>query len=175
MYSIRSSFYNHEAAVNYAVKFALHPNPIYRYFPLRGNSSGDCANFLSQCIFTGGAPMSYNSKNQWWYNRNTPLNINDDSWSISWSVAHSLFWLLKINYKSNLSGPKGLEVSTANLLQPGDLIFFEDGKGLIFHSAIVTSSVGGTPLISHHSFEALNIPIYRSYQTLKLHYLKISV
>lgn len=173
MYYFRQDVSTNYSAINYAVKYALHPNPAYRYFPLRGNSSGDCANFLSQCLYAGGSPMIYNATNPWWYNRKSLSSVNDDTWSISWAVAHSLFWLLKSNYKSNLPGPKGQEVSRANLLKPGDFIFFEDYKGLIFHSAIITSFAGDVPLISHHSFEALNIPVYKSHNAKKLHFLRI--
>lgn len=171
----RANFYSRQAAVNYAVSFALHPNPQYRYFKLQGDSSGDCANFISQCLFAGGAPMNFNFRGQWWYNHKNPSNINDDTWSISWAVANSLFWLLKTNNKFHLLGPKGQEVGGYNLLEPGDLIFFENAKGIVFHSTIVTSFDGNIPLVSHHSFEALNIPLYRSYNTFKFHYLKISV
>lgn len=172
---LRQNSYSRTAAVNYALKYALKPNPAYRYFKLEENTGGDCANFLSQCLLAGGAPMVYNSNNPWWYNNKGTSNVQDDTWTVSWTVAHALYWLLKINNESNLSGPKGLEVSNVNMLQPGDLIFFENNKGIKFHSAIVTSISNNIPLISHHSFDALNIPYYSSWPATKLKFLEIRV
>ncbi len=163
----RQGSYSRSAAVNYAVTYALKPNPAYRYFPIVNDSSGDCANFISQCLHAGGAPMTYNPKYSWWYNGN--------KWSVSWTVAHSLYWYLKINQANKYPAVKGLEVSSASMLELGDLILFEDSKGLIFHSAIVTGFSGSVPLVSHHSYEALNIPYTRSWGASRYHFLKISI
>lgn len=174
MYLYRQNQYSRNDAVQYAIKYALKPNPAYKYFPLVNDTSGDCANFISQCLYAGGAPMIFNTRNQWWYNHNS-TGVNDDTWSISWTLAHSLYWYLKINQESNLVGAKGLEVPNVSILQLGDLIFFQDNKGTIFHSAIITGFSGNQPLISHHSFEALNIPYQRSWPASKMHFLKISI
>lgn len=177
----RNNFYNRENAVNYAVRYALKPNAEYRYFPLIGNNSGDCANFLSQCLRAGGAPMSYKYGREWWYNNHGTLkNVKDDTWSISWAVAHSLYWYLKINGSTNANGVvKGLEVSDTNQLELGDVVFYEDYKSVIFHSAMITSfeSFNGVkePLISHHSYEALNVPYKKDYPYKRVHFLKISI
>ncbi|MCT8975456.1 amidase domain-containing protein [Clostridium sp. CX1] len=175
MYIFRQSNYSRTAAVNYAVTYALKPNPAYRYFPLINDTSGDCANFVSQCLRAGGAPMNFTSRSPWWYRSNSNNNVKDDTWSISWAVAHSLYWTLKINEQSGLQGPKGREVSSIGELELGDLMFFEDNNGKIFHSAIVTGFSNKVPLISHHSFEALNIPYTRTWGAKKIHFLKITI
>ena len=167
---LRQNRYQREKAVTYAHTYALKPNPAYRYFPLHGDASGDCANFISQCLRAGGAPFSFNPRNSWWYNSN---NIKNDTWSISWAVAHSLYWYLKLNNELKLPGLKGVEVSNTSNLELGDLIFYEDTKGVIFHSAIITAFTN-IPLISHHSYEALNIPYMNSYKANKMHFIKIS-
>jgi hypothetical protein len=174
-YYYRANRYSRSAAVRYAVTYALKPNPAYRYFPLINDTSGDCANFLSQCLRAGGAPLTYAPGHVWWYNSKGNSNVNDDSWSVSWTVAHSLYWYLKINQASGFSGVKGLEVESQSQLELGDLIFFEDRTGLIFHSSIVTGFSNGTPLVSHHSYEALNIPYTRSWPAGKYHFLKVSI
>lgn len=171
----RQDRYSRYDAVEYAVKYALKPNPEYRYFPLIGDQSGDCANFISQCLRAGGAPMSEDFNDSWWYNNNGTPDVYDDTWSVSWAVAHSLYWRLKINQESNYYGPKGLEVEDAYSLEPGDLIFFQDDTGKIFHSTIVTCGRSTYSLISQHSFEALNIPYSQSWPAYNLHFLKISV
>ena len=174
MESQRQEKYIRIAAVQYALKYALKPNPAYRYFPLIGDTSGDCANFLSQCLKAGGVPLNYNQKNPWWYNSKGTSTTKDDTWSLSWTIAHSLYWLLKINNQSNLSGAKGMELQTSSDLDLGDLVFFENYKRHIFHSAIVTSfDALGKPLISQHSFEAVNIPVSKSWGAVYIHYLKI--
>lgn len=175
MNTFRENRYSRINAVKYAKTYALRPNPNFKYFPLINDTSGDCANFISQCLLAGGAPMNFNSKNPWWYNTLNTSNTKDDTWSISWTVAHSLYWLLKINEQSKSSGIKGLEVSDINMLELGDLMFFENNNGAIFHSAIITSVSHSQPLISHHSFEALNIFYKNSWKATKIHLLKISL
>lgn len=50
-YSNRAREYNRIGARNYARKYALHYNPNYRNL---NSSGGDCANFVSQCLYEGG-------------------------------------------------------------------------------------------------------------------------
>ncbi|MBU3190362.1 amidase domain-containing protein [Clostridium bowmanii] len=172
----RTNQYSRINAVNYAKTFALHPNPSFRYFPLINNeTSGDCANFISQCLLAGGAPMIFNGTHPWWYNKANTFITKDDTWSVTWTVANSLYWTLKVNQQAKSRRIKGLEIYDVSLLELGDLIFFEDDKGNIFHSTIVTSFRDSQPLVSHHSFEALNIYYKNSWSAEHVHYLKISL
>jgi hypothetical protein len=172
----RENQYSRINAVKYARTYALHPNPSFRYFPLINNdTSGDCANFISQCLLAGSAPMVFNSPHAWWYKKANTSSKKDDTWSISWTVAHSLYWLLKSNQQSKALGIKGLEIQDVKLLDLGDLIFFENNKGNIFHSAIITSFTNYQPLVSHHSFEALDIFYKNSWEANHVHFLKISL
>jgi hypothetical protein len=161
--------YNRVNAVNYALKYALKPNPNYRYFSL-DNTGGDCSNFVSQSLFAGGIPMN----SFWWYRRSNPLSTRDDTWSFKWTIASSLYSYLKNNDRLKLPGPKGSETLRKELLQIGDLIYFEDDKGNIFHSAVITSLANENLLVSQHSFEAINIPYNKSWKAAKVHFLKIS-
>ncbi|MBD5640740.1 amidase domain-containing protein [Clostridium botulinum] len=167
--------YLREKAVAYATTYALNPNPKYRYLPIVNNSSGDCTNFISQCLLAGGAPMNFNSEYPWWYKHNNTINVMDDTWSICWAVAHSLYYYLKVNQEKGSFGAKGLEVYNKNELNIGDLVFFEDNNNRIFHSTIITSFQGKEPLISQHTFNDLNIPIKTSWKYIKPHFLKISL
>lgn len=170
----RQNAYNRQSAVQYALTYALKPNPAYRYFPLVNDTSGDCANFVSQCLYAGNAPMIFSGNNQWFYNKNSTTSTKDDTWSLSWTIAHSLYWYLKINSKKNNTGIKGLEVQGTNNLNLGDLAFYEDYKGVIFHSAIITA-FSNVPLVSQHTYAALNIPYYKSWGYKKVHFLKITI
>ena len=172
----RINQYSRINAVKYARMYALHPNPSFRYFPLINNeTSGDCTNFISQCLLAGGAPMIFNPSLPWWYKKASTASTKEDTWSISWAVANSLYWFLKINQQTKAYGIKGFEVYDINLLELGDLIFFEDDNGKIFHSTIITSFKYSQPLVSHHSFEALDIYYKNSWPAKRVHYIKISL
>ncbi|WP_245183599.1 amidase domain-containing protein [Lentibacillus salicampi] len=54
----------------------------------------DCTNYVSQCMRAGGAP---DRGSGWWY--------QEDNWSYSWAVAHSMRWYLS----GSTSGLKGEE------------------------------------------------------------------
>lgn len=161
-----TSTYSRTKAVNYAIKHAQNPNPAYRYFPVVGDNGGDCTNFTSQCLFAGVAPMIFSGKNIWWY--------KNHGWSISWATAHSLYWYLKINAHDNLYGAKGREVSSSSLLEKGDIIFYRNQRGKITHSAMITSFKNGSPLISQHTPEVLNISYIKPWAS-KMYFMKISL
>lgn len=160
------SSYNRIKAVNYAVNYAVVPNSSYRYFAVQGSNGGDCTNFTSQCLRAGGAPLIFSGRNQWWYNQNAS--------SVSWAVAGSLYWYLKINHAEKLYGIKGEEVNSISMLEPGDLIFYENISGKIQHSAIITSFHYSYPLISQHTPDVLNIPYEKDWAS-KMHFIKISL
>lgn len=165
--------YNRDMAVKYAITYGLKPNPAYRYFPIINNNSGNCSNFISQCLFAGGIPMIFSGENSWWYD-NSSTDRKKDTWSVTWTVAHALYWMLKINRERDRFGAKGTETKKIYELQLGDLIFFEDNTGLIFHSAIITAFYYGKPLVSQNSFEAVNIPYDKSWNYSSVHYIKIT-
>lgn len=107
--------YDRMKAVQYAEQWWNSYHPDFRTFDV------DCTNFVSQCIYAGGAPMwgSPNRERGWWYGGN--------NWSFSWAVAHSLRWYLSGATK----GIKGVEVTTAEQLIPGDVICY-DLEGMRF-------------------------------------------
>ena len=55
---------NIAAEIEYAVKWAYSRNPRYYNFDGLG---GDCTNFVSQCIYAGGAVMNYTKDTGWYY------------------------------------------------------------------------------------------------------------
>jgi hypothetical protein len=174
----RNNNYNRQRAVQYANQYALTPNPSYRFFASHGEGGGDCTNFVSQCLLAGGAPMAFDSVRPWWYNKKKTTNNRDDLWSNSWSVANSLYWCLKVRAKNNMHGLKGTEVEDMSLLELGDIIQYENLKGNIYHSAIVTEFIlqkgMRVPLISQHTYNALNISHIKP-AAKKAHFMKISI
>ncbi|MBU3144381.1 amidase domain-containing protein [Clostridium sp. CF012] len=163
--------YNRVEAVNYAVKYALEPNKKYKYFPSINENGGDCTNFVSQCLNAGGAPMDRNIIRPWWY------DIKQGKGSVCWTVAHSLYWYLKVNQRINRNVIKGLEVEDITKLEIGDVIFYENYENTIFHAAIITSFIdegkNREPRISQHTFNQLNETYKKSYNYKKMHFLKI--
>lgn len=170
--------YSRRAAVKYAVTYAIKPNPLYRYFDVHGDGGGDCSSFISQCLNAGGAPMVYDRPRPWWYNTNGTSIVSKHTWSLSWSVANSLYWFLKLSSTSNLKGLKGMEIQNIEELEMGDIIQYENNSGTIYHSAIITAFTYEKgvlePLISQHSYNALNIP-YIKPKAKKMHLIKIIV
>jgi hypothetical protein len=160
-----SNNYSRISAANYAIKYALKPNSKYRYFSPSGNIGGDCTNFISQCLIAGGAAMVYNS-HPWWY--------NSKACSLSWSVANSFYKCITERAKLQLPGLKGIEVLNFRRLELGDLILYEDSKGTIYHSAIITSFNFDTPLVSQHTYNAANVSPIKS-KARKMHFIKIEI
>ncbi|WEK53645.1 MAG: amidase domain-containing protein [Candidatus Cohnella colombiensis] len=136
----RRSEYRREEVVAYAERWWNEPNPSYENFEV------NCTNYVSQCIFAGGAPMNYTGRRDlgWWYRGQ--LN-KQEHWSYSWAVANSLQKLL--------SQPRGYGLRAQNVERPeqlrlGDVICYDwDGNGRFGHNTIVTAfTPEGMPLVN---------------------------
>jgi len=134
--------YHREKAVQYADQWWNNYNPQFRSFEV------DCTNYVSQCLWAGGAPMDYGNKsNGWWYKWGATRST--DTWSYSWSVSHSFRWYLQSGYNRL----KATEVTSPSKLTIGDVILYDfDGDGKWQHSTIVTAiTLGGMPLVNAHT------------------------
>lgn len=129
--------YDRIQAVQYAERWWNSYNPAYPKF------SVDCTNYISQCLRAGGSPMrGHPHKNKGWW-------VSGKSWSYSWSVAHALRWFLP----SSQIGLRATEVSSADQLQPGDVICIDfQGDGRFDHTVFVTGQDRqGMPLVNAHT------------------------
>jgi len=160
--------YEYNDAVNYAGDWFNGNNPNYAYFgksvdgvqsPHGGN--GDCANFVSQCLYAGGLRFKETGSayRQWYY---YTIGGSYKRKSSSWSGANDLRIFVRDTEETprlNVS-----EVTWANRaiqLKPGDLVFrlktaaaSESAKRNIEaeHVAIVKSvSTSGTITVYQHS------------------------
>lgn len=129
--------YDRRAAVSYAEHWWNSYNPEFRAFDV------DCTNYVSQCLLAGGASM-YGAPNRsrgWWY--------QEDNWSFSWAVAHSLRWYLS----GSTQGLTGTEVEEASDLEPGDVICYDfEGDGRWDHNTIVVAKdANDMPLVNAHT------------------------
>ncbi|WP_062352522.1 amidase domain-containing protein [Bacillus kwashiorkori] len=129
--------YDRRKAVQYAERWWNDYNPQFRKFQV------DCTNYISQCLYAGGAPMRGfpNRSNGWWYQNN--------NWSFSWSVAHSLRWYLG----QSKTGLRAKEVQDPRELRLGDVICYDfQGDGRFDHTTIVTAKdYNGMPLVNAHT------------------------
>jgi hypothetical protein len=132
--------YRREAAVAYAERWWKEPNPAYENFEV------NCTNYVSQCLFAGGAPMNYTGRRNsgWWYKG---YSNNQEMWSYSWSVANSLQQLLS---KQRTFGLRADPVSMPESLKLGDVICYDwEGNGHVGHNTIVTAfTPDGMPLVN---------------------------
>ena len=100
------------------------------------SDGGDCANFVSQCIYMGGLDMT----SKW----NSAGHMCMDPYT--WINAHQLYRYVVSLGGTSVNDPSASEVSI------GDLIFYKtrsDGK--MHHSAIVIDIKNGNPVIAAHS------------------------
>ena len=145
--------YNRAAVQQYADKWWNSANPQYFQFEV------DCTNFISQCIFAGGAPMNYTGRRDkgWWYKG---FIQHKEMWSYSWSVANSL----RLYLGSSTSGLRAKQVSSPLQLALGDVIIYDwDGDGNFTHSTVVTAfDAMGMPLVNAHTNNSIHL--YWDYQ-----------
>lgn len=134
--------YNRTKAAEYADAHWNEPNSAYLTFEV------DCTNYVSQCVFAGGAPMNYTGKRErgWWYRG---MSGKSELWSFSWAVANGLGRFLA----SSRSGLQAETVRSARQLTVGDVICYDwDGTGRFGHTTIVTAiSADGYPLVNAHT------------------------
>ncbi|UKS26500.1 amidase domain-containing protein [Paenibacillus sp. HWE-109] len=143
----RKIIYNRPKAAEYAETWWKTPNPKYEEFEV------DCTNFVSQCLFAGGAPMDYTGKRDlgWWY---AGRRGHQELWSFSWAVANSLQTFLSHSRK----GLHGHAVDDPRELQQGDTISYDwDGDGRFQHNVIVIGKdANDMPLVNAHTYNSRN-------------------
>ncbi len=132
--------YNRLDAVKYADRFWQNPNKHFKTFEV------DCTNFISQCLLSGGIPMTGQKVRGkgWWY--------SGASWSYSWAVANAFRWYLSED--KNIMG--AVQMDSPDQLMPGDVICYDfEGDGRWDHSTIVTEKDAyGMPLVNARTVSA---------------------
>lgn len=145
---MRKTVYDRAKVQQYAERWWDEPNPAYKYFDV------DCTNFVSQCLYAGGALMNYTGKKDkgWWYRGSG----KQAQWSYSWSVSHSLLMFLATSTTHLLADL----VPTPTQLTIGDVIIYDwDGDSRFQHSTIVTAmDARGQPLVNAHTTNSRQRP-----------------
>lgn len=164
--------YNRNNAVTYALRYATTPNPDYIFF-----QGVDCTNYISQCLRAGGCQNHYHPTHPWWYENN--------NWTVSWSVAGSMYWYIRVCTSENTFGIRAqtffqntsnpLRDDIRSIIQLGDIIQYAQADGFIRHSAIITSfettPQGKSPLISQHSSNLANISWIKPFPRAIFHHI----
>lgn len=138
--------YNRNAAIAYALRWALKRNPDYYNYTGIG---GDCTNFVSQCVYAGSGVMNYEPVFGWYY-----INANDKS--PSWTGVQYFYDFMIGNTEI---GPFA-EERALNELIPGDVIQLGNEDGNFYHSLLLTAILRGPGgrryYVCAHSDDALN-------------------
>ena len=101
---------------------------------------GDCANFVSQCLYMGGLEQTPT-----WCYAGYRCHFTSNM-GATWITAHSLY-----NYLVSLGG-QSIQNPSPSDVSVGDVIFYKTtDDGRMHHSAIVIAIENGTPIIAAHS------------------------
>ncbi|MGI9950922.1 amidase domain-containing protein [Moorellaceae bacterium AZ2] len=148
--------YNREAAVHYAERYSgvrMGPgdgryNPAYKDFTYEG---GDCANFVSQVLTdkkAGGLPTDWN----WFYSRGEG--------TAAWVQAEALVYhLIDAGLATLIKRGDLQEVWEAvDLLEPGDVIGYEEDGEIVHVSVVVGRNPQGYVVVNSHTADRYHVP-----------------
>jgi hypothetical protein len=158
-----TDIYNRQAAIDYALTWAMARNPNYYDYDKLG---GDCTNFVSQCLYAGSGVMNYKPTFGWYY---YSANNHSPSWT---GVPYLYDFLVR---KSGI-GPIGVETQMQNIL-PGDISQMADGKNVYYHSQFIVS-VGNPPSLDNilactHTYDSKERPL-SSYDFSHIRFVSIT-
>ncbi len=144
-YSIYNS-YNVTAAVEYSDEYALSYNTSYANF---NGVGGDCANFVSQCIYAGGMPQvkcePYGT-NGWYYK-------SSSNRSATWTGAKYLRQWMGNNRGKLVNDP-----SDADIFVGSPLFVDWTNDGVWDHAYFcIGMNSSGTPIINSHNLDRYHI------------------
>lgn len=156
--------YKAKDAIKYAKRWANLANPAYIYI-----RAGDCANFVSQCLFAGGIKTT----NEWsppyysFYINVNGFNVSMGKnfiYTYAWNFAKYLYlYFSKTKYsdgtgwynvdKKTTTYIKSIVKSMAQFVEKGDIMFYSSSYGHddIYHAIIVTEVTKTDVKISAHS------------------------
>ena len=126
--------YDRLAARKYARKYALVRNEEWVKYDAYG---GNCQNFASQCIFSGGIPMDYSGSAQWkHYSSKIDASQTPNGRSTSWTGVGSFY-----TYAKNNTGSGMVAIVNYNIFgaEPGDVI--QIGTNGTWHHSVIVSDV----------------------------------
>lgn len=133
-----------QAEISYAKKWAFGRNPQYFNFDDYG---GDCTNFVSQCLYAGGAAMNFTPDTGWYYNSSFDR-------SAAWTGVEYFYNFVINNRGTGIFG----ETTDLKKVRAGDVIqLFDELR--FHHSMLVIDVKRGVPYIASHTNDAFNKPL----------------
>lgn len=133
-----------EAMLEYARRWAFSRNPDFYSFDDIG---GDCTNFVSQCIYAGGAVMNYTPDVGWYY-----ISLYDRA--AAWTGVEFFHTFMTENKGA---GPFGYDIPVYDAAV-GDVIQLGTGD-TFYHSLLVVNVIDGVPYVAAHDFDAFDRPL----------------
>ncbi|MBP0966561.1 MAG: amidase domain-containing protein, partial [Oscillospiraceae bacterium] len=131
---LRAFAYNPGAAIEYAQKYAYDYNSDYKNY---NSSGGDCANFVSQCLYAGGLAMT-----DGWHYRNSGSDVTG-----SWTGCTSMHRYFESAGYTIIENP-----SSAQLIPGNVVLYAKDNSGTWNHAAILVENNGSdTPKVAAHN------------------------
>lgn len=144
---------NIAAEIRYAKQWAYSRNPAYYNFDAIG---GDCTNFVSQCLYAGGAVMNDTRDTGWYY---ASLHNRAAAWT-----GVSYFYQFMTRNKS--IGPFAAVIPLTKV-QAGDVIQL-GSQSQFYHSLFVVDVQNGMPYIATHTRDAFHVPLSAyEYETIR--------
>ncbi len=143
--------------MRYAERWAYSRNPDYYDFDALG---GDCTNFISQCIYAGGAVMNYTRDVGWYY-------ISPADRAAAWTGVE---YFARFMLTNKGAGPFG-SIVPVRYAMPGDVIQL-GGRTRFYHSLLVTDTVNGIPYVAAHSRDTFYAPL-TAYSPYRVRCLRI--
>ena len=167
---IVSKPYNRERAVEYARTWANSRNPLF--FDFTGGG-GNCTNFVSQCLLAGGLVMNPEETFGWYY---IDVNNRAPSWTGVREFYEFMCGLGDFSPKMDRQGPFCEEVARERV-EIGDVVQLANGRGIFYHSLLVSGFENGDILVSAQSNDALDRPLSTyNYATARfLHVLGVNI
>ncbi len=108
------------------------------------DNGGDCANFVSQCLYMGGMDMSgYWNTNGYFCHWASPYG---NEYAGSFIRCQQLYNFLISKGAQAIKNPSASQVSIGDVI-----LFYKPDKSRYGHSAIVIDIVNGTPVVAAHS------------------------
>lgn len=152
--------YSRTKEIEYAEKCCYRRNNQYYGY------GQDCANFVSQCLYSGGIPM----KDNWYSYKMDDCFFYCGDVFITWSRApeqYAYFKKSEYNYK-NFSIKNILDIKNAikEGVQAGDLIYFDNDKDTVpDHAAIISKVDSSMIYYCAHTFARYNQPLSNYFKT----------
>lgn len=152
--------YSRTKAIEYAEKcFSKRNNQYYGY-------GQDCANFVSQCLCSGGMPIN----NNWYSYKMDDCFFYCGDVTITWSRAPEQYAYYKksqYNCKNfSINSISDIKDAIKEGVQAGDLIYFDNEKdGTVDHAAMVSKVDKGMIYYTAHTIARYNQPLSNYFKT----------